>query len=864
LEKPANKSKNRTFDMHQKLIFFLLLISFSVKNYSQIILGNENIRIDYAKPVEYEIGGIIISGVEYLDHSALIALSGLNVGQRIKIPGDKISKAIERLWKQGLFSDVKIVANKVDGDKIFLEIQLQERPRLASFSFKGIKKGEAEDLRGKLELLRGTQVTENTLSRSKNTIRNFFINKGYMNVEVDVKMEPDTLLVNHVNMIFIVKKNGKVKIADIQFEGNTVFSDAKLRKTMKDTKKKRWYGLFKPSKYISTLYRDDKNKIVEKYNEKGYRDARIVWDTVYPTGENLLTIKIRIDEGRQFFIRNISWVGNSKYTSEQLSQVLGIKNGDLYDQKVLNERLYQAQDAVSSLYYDDGYLFFNVTPVETAIVNDSIDFEMRIYEGKQARINRVIISGNTKTNDHVIRREIKTRPGDLFSRTNIIRSQRELAQLGYFDVEKFDIKTIPHPYDGTVDLEYVLEERPSDQIEISGGWGAGIFLGSVRLTLTNLALKDFFKGEAWRPFPTGDGQRLMLTAQTNGTYYQAYSVSFVEPWLGGRKPNSLSVSAYHTIRSTGTSLTKVVNYMKVSGASVGLMRRLEWPDDYFTMSNSFNFEHYNLKDFYSYFLFNTGRSNNFSLTTVFSRNSIDAPIYPRRGAMLSLSLQLTPPYSLFKPKRWWEQPAIDTTGLTDAQIATAQEQRLNKEIAAKYKWIEYHKWKFNASTYTSLVENLVLFSKLEFGYIGFYNRALGPSPFEQFQLGGDGLSGYNLYGSDVIGLRGYDNGPQNMGSLTPPKGGNLYQKLTFELRYPLSLNPAATFYVLTFAEAGNAWYQIKDYTPFELKRSAGVGLRVFMAMFGMLGIDWGYGFDEIPNRPGSNRGQFAFSIGQMF
>ncbi len=849
----------------QRIFFLLAFVAcLSQINNAQISLGNELDNIDYAKPIEYEIGGVIVNGVKYLDHSVLIALSGLHVGQKIKVPGDKISKAIERLWKQGLFSDVKIVATKIVADKIFLEINLVERPRLSSFTFKGVKKGEADEIREKIKLLRGTQVTDNTLSRSRGVIQNYYVNKGFLNIEVDIIQAPDTTLVNHITLLFDVKKNGRVKIKSIDFEGNTVFKDEKLRRAMKETKRKRWYGLFKPSKYIQTLYRDDKKKIIEKYNEKGYRDARIISDTVYPVGENQLKINIKLDEGRQFFIRNITWIGNSKFTTEQLAQSLGIKKGDVFDQKVMDERLYQAQDAISSLYYDDGYLFFNVTPVEVAIQNDSIDFEMRIYEGKQARINRILISGNTKTNDHVIRREIKTRPGDLFSRTNIIRSQRELAQLGYFDVEKFDIKTVPHPYDGTVDLEYVLEERPSDQIEISGGWGAGIFLGSVRLTLTNLAMKDFFKKDAWRPFPTGDGQRLMLTAQTNGTYYQAYSISFVEPWLGGRKPNSLSVSAYHTIRSSGRYITDIENFMKVSGLSVGLQQRLEWPDDYFLLSNSINYENYHLKDFNSYFLFNNGRSNNLSFTTVFSRNSIDAPIFPRRGALMSLSLQITPPYSLFKSNKWWVQPAVDTTGLSSADIEDIENQRSLREQNSKYKWIEYHKWKFKASSFNTIFGDLVLNSKIEFGYIGHFNKDLGPSPFEQFQLGGDGLSGYSLYGTELIGLRGYDNGPQNMGSLTPIKGGNLYEKLSFELRYPLSLNPSATFYVLAFAEAGNAWYDIKDYTPFELKRSAGVGLRVFMAMFGMLGIDWGYGFDEIPNRPGANKGQFAFSIGQQF
>ncbi len=837
---------------------------FCLSGYSQVPIGDQLDNIDYSKPVEYEIGGIIVNGVKYLDHSVLIALSGLQVGQTIKVPGDKISKAIERLWKQGLFSDIKIVATKIIGNKIFLEIQLVERPRLASFSFKGVKKGEADEIREKIKLLRGTQVTDNTISRSQGIIKNYYINKGYFNVDINVYQTPDTSMINHVNLLFDVKKHGKVKIEAIEFEGNTVFTDNKLRRSMKDTKKKRWYGMFKPSKYIQNLYKDDKKKIIEKYNEKGYRDARIIEDTVFASGENLLSIKIKVEEGRQFFIRNISWIGNSKYTSEYLSQVFGIKKGDVFDQKVMDERMYQAQDAISSLYYDDGYLFFNVTPIEKSVQNDSIDFEMRIYEGKQARINRILISGNTKTNDHVIRREIKTRPGELFSRTNIIRSQRELAQLGYFDVEKFDIKTIPHPYDGTVDLEYVLEEKPSDQIELSGGWGAGIFLGSLRLTLTNLALKDFFKKNAWQPFPTGDGQRLMLTAQTNGTYYQAYSVTFMEPWLGGRKNNSLSVSAYHTIRSTGQFITDISNYMKVTGVSAGLGQQLQWPDDYFMLSNSLSYERYNLKDFNSYFLFNNGKSNNFSITTLFTRNSIDAPIYPRRGALLSLSLQITPPYSLFKPNKWWLQPDIDTVGLSAADIIDLKEQKSLKEQNSKYKWIEYHKWKFKASSFNTIVGDLVLNSKLEFGYIGFFNKDLGPSPFEQFQLGGDGLSGYNLYGTELISLRGYDNGPQNMGSITPDKGGNLYEKISFELRYPLSLNPNATFYVLGFAEAGNAWYDIKDFTPFELKRSAGVGLRVFMAMFGMIGIDWGYGFDEIPNRPGANKSQFAFSIGQQF
>lgn len=856
--------------MRRIALVILLLTSFLYVAQGQVAIGGGLDQLDYSNPKEYEIGGVIVDGVKYLDHSVIIALSGLTVGQVIKIPGDKIGKAIDRLWKQGLFADVKIEATQVIGNKIFLVIRLQERPRLSSYAFRGIKKGEADEIRDVLSLTRGTQVTDNTLSKSKNAIRNFFINKGFNNVEIAVQQQPDTLMPNHVSLVFDIRKNGRVKIESIEFEGNTVIKSEKLRRAMKDTKRKRIYGMFKPSKYIETMYADDKKKVIDKYNEKGYRDARILSDTVYPVGENLLAIRMKIEEGRQFFFRDITWVGNSKFSVDRLNAALGIKKGDIFDQKILDERLFQAVDAVSSLYYDEGYLFFNINPVEVNVVGDSIDFEMRIYEGKQARINRVGISGNTKTNDHVIRREIRTNPGELFSRTNIIRSQRELAQLGYFDPERFDIKTLPNSYDGTVDLDYVVEERPSDQVELSGGWGANIVLLSVRLTLTNLSMRDFFKKGAWRPFPTGDGQRLSIAAQTNGTYYQAYSMTFIEPWLGGAKPNSLSVSLYHTIQSTGRFITDISQYMKVTGAAIGLGQRLEWPDDFFLLNQTLGFERYNLHDFAtSYFLYSNGRSNNLSYNIVFSRNSVDAPIYPRSGSLMSLSLKITPPYSLFKPDSWWVEPdfaTVDENGnaLPQSEIQRLQNQKEANEIASRYKWIEYHKWKFKASSFTSIVGDLVLNSKLEFGYIGYYNKKVGPSKFEQFQLGGDGLMGYNLYGSELIGLRGYDNGPNNTGSLTPPDGGNVYQKLTFELRYPLSLNPNATFFALAFFEAGNAWTHVGDYSPFNMKRSAGVGVRVFMSMFGMLGVDWGYGFDPVPNNPSANGSHFAFTIGQNF
>lgn len=862
--------------MRKFCLFLFASFLVSTIGLSQVSLNAELNNIDYTNPKTYEIGGVTVTGVQFLDHNVLVALSGLQVGQKIDVPGEKISKAVANLWEQGLFSDVEIKATKIVADKIFLDIFLQERPRLSAFYFKGIKKSQATDIKEKLSLVRGTQVTKNKIQRALNVIKNFYIDKGYLDVDVNVVEKNDTALNNHVILGFEIKKNNRVKISQINIEGNETFPDAKLRRKMKDTKQKIWYNVFKRSKYIEAIYEKDKKKIIEYYNEQGYRDAKIVFDSVYRGVDSLVTIDMRIEEGVKYYFRNISWIGNTKYSSELLGTVLGIKRGEVYDEGVLNKRIRGDQDAVSSLYLDQGYLFFNVTPVEVKVENDSIDLEMRIYEGKQARINRISILGNTKTNDHVIRRELKTMPGELFSQTAVQRSIRELATLGYFDPEKLNIIPKPNPVDGTVDLEYIVEERPSDQIEVSGGYGAGMFIGTVGLRLTNLAMGDFFKKDAWRPMPTGDGQQLAIRGQTNGSYYKALSVSFTEPWLGGRKPNALSISFYHTVRSQDRGLVDVVRFMKVTGVSVGLGRRLEWPDTYFMLNHSLGFEHYNLKDYPGQFVVDNGRSNNFSFTTIFSRNSIDQPIYPRRGSLISLSLQITPPYSLFKKKDFWKLAESEINSLkTEFGLELIDEIEDGSEIAdeidkreqnMRYKWIEYHKWKFKSSNYTNIVDKLVLNTNLEFGYIGHYSNSIGPSPFEQFQLGGDGLSGYNLYGTETVGLRGYANEGLRgtYGSLTPQGGGNLYQKLTFELRYPLSLNPNATFYALTFFEAGNAWSKFDDYSPFELKRSAGVGLRIFLSMFGMLGIDWGYGFDEIPNIPKAHKGQFAFVIGQQF
>lgn len=841
-------------------LLFLLFFSYNQPLFSQII-SSTSVDIDYNNPKDYELGGVTISGIKYLDENILLNLCGLKVGDTISVPGEEVTNAIKKLWEQGLFSEINISVTKVLEKTIFLDIYLQERPRLSKFSLTGIRKGEADDLREKIKLVKGNQVTENTILNAKNSIRSYFIEKGFYNVTVNVQQKSDSTIANHMVLYFDIDKKNKVKISNIQLSGNDIISEKtlsnkesgkkekfllifnkseniKLRSSMKDTKIKHWYRIFKTSRFIEDKYKDDKKKLIAKMNEHGYRDAIILKDSIYPTGKKTIGIKLWVDHGQKYYFKNITWVGNTKYTSDTLSQFLGIKPGDLYDQSLLDQRLFIDQNSISSLYLDNGYLFFSVTPVEIFIQNDSIELEMRVYEGKQATVNRVTITGNTKTNEHVIRREIYTKPGELFSRADIMRTQRELATLGYFDPEKLDVRPTPNPADGTVDLEYVVEEKPSDQIELSGGWGARMVVGTLGVTFNNFSAKNFFKKSAWTPLPSGDGQRLSVRAQTNGVYYQAYSASFVEPWLGGKKPNSLSLSTYYTIQSNGLPRSDVKRQaMDIFGVSLGLGRRLKWPDDYFSLYNEISYQNYILKNYsYGYlFSFSDGNSKNISFKTTFERNSIDQPIYPRRGSDISLSLQLTPPYSLLDNR--------DYTTMTDKE---------------KYKWIEYHKWTLNTNNITKLAGDLILSTKAEFGFLGMYNSAYGPSPFEGYNMGGDGLISYNLYGKETISLRGYGNG-----SLTPLTGGNIYDKFSFELRYPLSLNPSATLYVLTFAEGGNCWDKFDEFKPFDIKRSAGVGIRIFLPMFGRLGVDWGYGFDEAV-RPGENHSQFHFIIGQNF
>jgi len=796
--------------------------------------------MDYSRSREYGIADITVSGVEFLQKEVLISLSGLYVGKIITVPGNDITDVVEKFWSQGLFADVKISATKIEEGKIWLDIYLKERPRLAKLTVHGLKKGETTDLTEKLNIRNGSQVTDDLLNNIRRIIREHFIDKGFMNTDIRIVQKDDSVRVNMVTLDVYVDKNARVKIEEFFISGNEAFTAKRLRRVMKDTKKRN-LNFFKASKLIRKKFEDDKKKLIEFYNEHGYRDAEVLSDSVEVVSEDRINLYMSVYEGNKYYYGDIRWLGNTVYPSEVLTKVLGINKGDVFNQKIFDKRLLTDEDAVNSLYLDHGYLFFSLDPVEVRVYEDTIDFEMRIYEGKQATINNIIIEGNTKTNEHVIRRELRTRPGDLFSKQDIIRTVRELSQLGHFDPEKIEPDPIPNQADGTVDIRYRLVEKANDQLELSGGWGMGMLVGTLGLRFSNFAASRITDPKAWRPIPSGDGQTLSLRATSNGKYYQAYNISFIEPWFGGKKPNSFSVSLYHTIMNNSYYWGQISDqFLKISGASLGLGRRLAWPDDFFSLYNEFSYQRYKLEDWTGYFLFSNGNSNNFSFSTNFSRNSVDQPIYPRRGSNFSLSLQITPPYSIIKNQ--------DFTNASDED---------------KYRWIEYHKWKFKTDYYTSLAGNLVLYTRAHFGYLGFYNKTIGPSPFEGFDLGGDGLTGYNLYGRETIALRGYENG-----SLTPlingNKSGNVYTKYTVELRYPFTLNPSATVFGLAFLEAGNAWFVIEDFNPFLVKRSAGVGLRAFLPMFGLLGIDWGYGFDEIPGNPGVNKGQFHFTIGQQF
>ncbi|MBN2347566.1 MAG: outer membrane protein assembly factor BamA [Bacteroidales bacterium] len=830
-----------------QFVFLFFLINFS--GYSQQTDVSNLSVIDYSRPKDYEIAEIEVTGIKYLQPRVLRNISGLNVGQKITVPGDEISSAINKYWEYGLFSDVKIIATKIEEGKIYLEIALTEQPRISQVFYEGINKSDADNLKEKVKLKQGSQITDNILSTTIHIIKTHFIEKGFLNTEVNIVQKDDTASVNRVNLFVHIDKNKRVKIEEIDFEGNEDFSDKRLRRVLKKTKQ-RDINIFKGSKYKEKDYKEDLDKLIAFYNENGYRDAKILDENLYTINNKRIGLKISLEEGKPYYIRSISWIGNTKYPASALNSQLGLKKGDVYNQTLIEERLQTDEDAISSFYMDQGYLFFSIVPVEAKVEGDSIDLEMQIYEGKQATINDVIIKGNTKTNEHVVRRELRTRPGELFSRSDIIRSVRELSALGHFNPEAIFPNPIPNQADGTVDLEYQLEERPNDQLEVSGGWGGVGFVGTIGIRFSNFSARNIFEKKAWRPVPSGDGQTLQVRAQSNAQYYQAYSISFIEPWFGGKKPNSFSVSLYHTVRGyPNTSYYSAYrnSHFKTYGLSVGLGRRLTWPDDFFTLSHELSFQRYNLSEYGAEFVFSTGVSNLISLRNTLTRSSQDQMIYPRRGSNITFGLQLTPPYSLFNNK--------------DYSTMTPQE---------KYKFIEFHKWTFNATHYTSLAGNLVMATRAEFGYLGHYNKKIGPSPFEKYRVGGSGMVGYSLYGTDIVALRGYDDGtltPQYYNAETGSyvENGNIYTRYFMELRYPITLNPSATIYGLGFIEGGNAWSYFNEFNPFEIKRSAGVGIRAFLPMFGLLGIDWAYGFDKQPGEASPHHGsQFHFIMGQQF
>jgi outer membrane protein insertion porin family len=805
--------------------------------------------VNYLYPEDYTVAGITVSGVRFLEPNALIGISGLRIGQKVEIPGEQITAAVRKLWEQGLFSDVKITVTGREGENVWLDIYLQERPRLSSLKFEGIKKSEETDLKEKLSLPNGSQVTAHLLNRAERTIKDHYIEKGFLNTEVDIVQKDDPDMPNNVVLNVIINKNEKVKIAEIRFAGNEFFDTKRLRRVMKNTKQKD-LNIFKGSKYIESKFDEDRISLQDFYNENGFRDFRILKDSTYSLEDGKIVLVLKINEGNQYYLRNVDWVGNSIYTKDHLNRVFNFPSGEIYNQTMINKRLIQDEDAVNSLYLNYGYLFSRLTPVEKHVEGDSIDLEVRIFEGDPANLNNVIISGNTRTNEHVARRELYTNPGDLFSKENIIRSVRQVAVLGHFDPEKINPQPIPDQVNGTVDLLYALEEKANDQFEISGGWGAGMLVGTVGVRFNNFAMRNFFKWKEWRPYPSGDGQSLQIRAQSNGRVYQSYNISFIEPWLGGKKPNTLSLSAFRSLMTNGSPKgADDRQHMIIDGGSVGFGKRLEWPDDYFSVFYEGSYQRYSMYNYNRYqFLFDNGISNLASVTARLTRFSAGPnTIYPRGGSTFSLSLQATPPYSSISGK--------NMSGVSDEE---------------KYKWIEFYKVVFKGDYYVPLTNDskLILNARAAFGYLGFYNKDIGPSPFENFYVGGDGMTGYSFYGREVIALRGYTNG-----SLTPTvmkdgrvvEAGNVYSKMTLELRYPISLNPQATIYALAFLEAGKAWYELRDYNPFKLNRSAGIGLRANLPMFGLLGIDWGYGFDPaLSGRPDDSGSQFHFVIGQQF
>lgn len=871
------------------LIALCCIYCFTAEGYAQENNqpGNESFILYNGTSKRYEIADIKVTGIKNYEDYVLIGISGLAVGQTITVPGDDITGAIKRYWRHGLFSDVKISADKIVGDKIYLHIELKQRPRITDIHFHGVKKSEREDLQAKLGLVKGSQITPNLIDRAKLIIKKHFDEKGFKNAEVNIIETEDK---EHEDQVYVnvnIDKKEKVKVHLITIDGNEILSDKKLKRIMKKTNEKgKLVNLFRTKKFINEKYEEDKQKIIDKYNELGYRDAIILVDSVSPYDDKTVNVYMKINEGNKYYLRDITWVGNTVYQSDLLNEQLRMKSGDVYNQKLLNDRVSNDEDAIGNNYYNHGYVFFHLDPVEVNIDGDSIDLEMRIVEGPQASISHVRINGNDRLYENVVRRELRTRPGDLFSKEALERSYREIAQMGHFNPENIKPDIRPDATNGTVDINWELESKANDQVEFSAGWGQTGVIGKLSLKFTNFSFANLFrKNKNYRGFlPQGDGQTLTISGQTNGRYYQSYSVSFMDPWFGGKRPNSFSVSTFFSKQTDVSSqyynsayMNNYYNYLsgfgnysggyydnyesyydpdksiKMFGVSVGWGKRLRWPDDYFTLSAELSYQRFMLKDWsYLYIMLNngqymnTGNCNSLSLNLTLSRNSTDNPIFPRYGSEFSASLSITPPYSLFSKKDY----------------ATYGKDNY-KDAASMYKWIEYHKWKFKAKTYTALMDIKkcpVIMTRTEFGILGHFNK-YKRSPFETFYMGGDGMSGYSYnYASETIALRGYENG-----ALTPyGEEGYAYVRLGAELRYPLMLENSTSIYALGFLEAGNAWKEVSKFNPFKLKRSAGVGVRIFLPMIGMMGIDWAYGFDKINGSTQYSGSQFHFIIGQEF
>ena len=806
-------------------------------------------------PRLYHIRNVDIHGVKYLNPEILKSSAGLIAGDSIYLPSDFIANAISRLWSQRFFSDVKIGA-QIEGDSLDLQVFLQERPRVYDWAFEGVSKGKQKDLLEKLKLRRGSELSDYVIDKNTKLIKKYWADKGFRNTEVDVRIKNDSVRPQAATVTFVIDRKDKVKIGKINFSGNEQFADKRLRRTFKKTHQKS-INIFRNTKLNETDFEDDKELLIDFYNSRGFRNATVVRDSIYPIDDRRLGIDIELSEGNKYYIRNVSWVGNSVYETEELQRMFGVKTGDTYDKKTMHKRLGIQKEtdleamSVSSLYQNNGYLMSQVEPAETIVGPDSIDLEIKVFEGKQFTINNVGITGNQRVDDEVIRRELATYPGELYDRSLLMRTLRLLGSMGHFNAENIqpDIRPVSNEL---VDINWALEEQASDQFNIAGGWGSGTFVGSVGITLNNLSIRNFFKKGAWRPYPMGQNQRLQISAQTNGTYYKAFSFSFTDPWLGGKKPNSFTLSAHVSDQNDAYYVWQSsTRHFRTYGAAAGLGKRLSWPDPYFSLYAEASYERYSLKN-WSSFVMTNGSSNLLSIKLVLSRNSVDQPIYPRRGSEFTASVQATLPYSLWDGKdyRALEQQAASN----NAAVAD----RANQE---RYRWVEFHKWQFKAQWFQALTRNsnLVLMLRAEMGYLGNYNK-YKTSPFERFEVGGDGMTGYNIYGIDIISMRGYEDGALDPGNYYSCG----YNKYTAELRYPVILKPSSQIYVLGFLEGGNAFDSWKEFSPFKIKRSAGFGVRLYLPVVGMLGIDWGYGFDAPANSTKKSGSQFHFVMGQQF